>query len=104
MLFLMYWELNEEISGSARLNAVEKLKTAGLFPPENIEVLRFDVTPDYWGITLVNADTVADVSDFINMWRTACPGIFKITKISPARPIQESLVSANELIKKIKPE
>jgi hypothetical protein len=101
MLFLMYWELNEEISGKDRLKAVEKLKAAGLFPPENIEMLRFDVTPDYWGITLVNADTVADVSDFINMWRIACPGMFKTTKISPARPVQESLAAASELIEKI---
>jgi len=100
----MYWELNEDISGTARLKAVEKLKSAGLFPPENIDVVRFDVTPDYWGITLLNADTVADVSDFINMWRTACPGIFKMTKVSLARPVQESLASASELIKKIKPE
>ena len=67
-------------------------------------MLRFDVTPDFWGVTLFNADAVSDVSDFVNMWRIACPGIFKTTKVSPARPVQESLPSMSELIQKIQPD
>lgn len=101
MLFLIYWELNEETDALARLKAAEKLTAAELFPPQNVEVLRFDTTPDLWGVTLVEADDVGSVSNVINSWRIACPGIFKSTKISPARPVQEAMESAAELIKKL---
>ncbi len=101
MLFLIYWELNEDIDAMARLQAAEKLTAAGLFPPQNVEILRFDTTPDLWGVTLVEAGDVEGVSNVINSWRIACPGIFKSTKISPARPVQEAMEAAAELIKKL---
>ncbi|EDQ00493.1 hypothetical protein KT99_21339 [Shewanella benthica KT99] len=101
MLFLIYWELNEEIDAMSRLQAAEKLAAAELFPPKNVDVIRFDSTPDLWGMTLVEASNVEDVSNVVNMWRIACPGIFKKTKISPARPVQESMASIAELIKKL---
>jgi len=97
----MYWELNEDVSVSDRLQAAEKLMKAELFPPENIEIIRFDITPDNWGITLVNAESVDEISDLNNMWRIACPGIFKTTKLSPARSVQESIGTTTELLKRL---
>lgn len=104
MLFLMYWELNEGVSVADRLLAAEKLMTAKLFPPENIELVRFDITPDNWGITLVNAESIEELSNLNNMWRIACPGIFKTTKLSPARPVQESIGSTNALLQRLQSE
>lgn len=101
MLFLIYWELNEETDAITRLQAAEKLTAAELFPPQNVEVIRFDATPDLWGVTLVEASDVESIANVINSWRIACPGIFKSTKISPARPVQEAMASAAEMIKKL---
>jgi len=101
MLFLMYWELNENISVTERLQAAEKLIASGHFPPENIEIIRFDITSDNWGVILVDADSSEDVSNLNNMWRIVCPGIFKLTKVSPARPIQEAMETTNQLINEI---
>ena len=60
MLFLNYWELNDEVSISERLEAVEKLKKCKLFPPQNVEIIRFDITADNWGVTIFEADSVED--------------------------------------------
>jgi hypothetical protein len=101
MLFLMYWELNENISVKERVKAADMLISSGHFPPENIEIIRFDITSDNWGVILVDADSAEDVSNLNNMWRIVCPGIFKMTKVSPARPVQEAMEATNQLIKQI---
>lgn len=104
MLFLMYWELNENISVNDKLKAADKLISSGHFPPDNIEIIRFDITSDNWAVILVEADSSEDVSNLNNMWRVVCPGIFKMEKASPTRPVQEAMeamVATNQLINKI---
>lgn len=50
MLFLCYWELNENMPVIDHLKLGKMLLESGLFPPPGIELIRFDMTPDYWGI------------------------------------------------------
>ena len=99
MLFLIYWELNENVSVAERVGAGQKLMSAGLFPPEGVNIIRWDTTPDGWGITLLEADSEAAVSRALNLWRMAAPGIFKCTKTSTARPVQEEMESSGEFLK-----
>ncbi len=40
MLFLTYWELNENMSNAERLQVANKLMGAGLFPPEGVNMIR----------------------------------------------------------------
>jgi hypothetical protein len=99
MLFLTYWELNEATPASQQLQAAQKLMSSGLFPPKNVTILRWDATPDNWGILLAEADSVADVNQAITMWRAACPGFFAVTRTAPAMPVQETIPATAELLK-----
>ena len=102
MLFLTYWELNEKMSLEQRLEIAQKLTSSGLFPPENVKILRWDITPDGWGITICKADNAADVAKAFNMWRAAGTGFFNVTKTSPATPVEESMPDAAELLKTLR--
>jgi len=99
MLFLTYWELNENMSEQARTQIVQKLMSTGLYPPKGFKILRFDVTPDAWGIVVAEADSAADVMLANNLWRMAGAGFFKCTKTAPAMPIEEAMQAAGPVLK-----
>ena len=101
MLFLSYWELNENMSDQERLGIAEKLNSSKLFPPEGVNILRWDGTPDGWGIVLLEADSAANALRAINVWRAAGAGFFKVTKTSPALPIQDLIPIAAEMQQKL---
>lgn len=46
---------------------------------------------------LVDANSAEDVSNLNNMWRIVCSGVFKMTKASPVRPVQEAMKATNQL-------
>ena len=97
MLFLTYWELNESLSSKERLNVAKNLAESGLFPPKGVKIIRWDTSPDGWGILLLEAETASDVGRTLNAWRTAVPGFFKFTKTSPAMPLQDAIAAGQEL-------
>jgi hypothetical protein len=98
MLFVTYWELNENSAVAANLEAANKLTASGMFPPANVQILRWDITPDNWGILLVEADSAQAINDALSMWRAAVPGFFKLTKTAPALPVQEALPAAGKIL------
>jgi hypothetical protein len=97
MLFVMYWELSENMSQEAQLQAAQKVMSTGIY--EDVNIIRWDITPDGWGITIFEADSAADIMRTMDMWRTAGTGLFKCTKTSPAMPIQESMTLTGEVVK-----
>ena len=99
MLFLTYWELNENMSEGERLQVAEKLTSSGLFPPKGVNIIRWDTTPDAWGILLAEAESAADIARAIDMWRAAGAGFFKMTKTSSAIPVEEAISVSTELLK-----
>ncbi|MBI1880228.1 MAG: DUF3303 family protein [Chloroflexi bacterium] len=101
MLFLTYWELNENMSVEERQQIAGKLTASGLFPPKGVNIIRWDSTPDGWGIIVAEAETAADIFDAVNLWRTAGAGFFKFTKTSPAEPVQEVLPRVDGLLKSL---
>ena len=96
ILFLSYWELNEDRSDEDRLKAAQKLMSAGLFHPEGVNIIHWDGTPDGWGVVLMEADTIKQVFQNLNLCRTALPGFFNLTKTVPAAPVQEIISLAQE--------
>jgi hypothetical protein len=102
MLFLTYFELNEDMPIEERMPIGQKLMAAGLFPPKGVKVLRWDRTADAWGILTVEADSAADVLQMLDVWRMAGAGFFKLTRTSPAVPIQETLAKGGELLQAVK--
>jgi hypothetical protein len=101
MLFLAYWELNENMPESERLAIAKKLTLSGLFPPKGVKVLRWDETPDSWGILLIEAESAMDVALTLDTWRMGGAGFFKFTKTAPAFPIAESMQKYEEVQKTI---
>ena len=92
MLFVTYWELNENMPVNERLNIAAKLTSAGLFPPEGVKILQWITTPDGWGITLAEADSAAAISRSMEIWRMAGAGFFKSSKTAPAMQIDKELI------------
>jgi uncharacterized protein YfaA (DUF2138 family) len=99
MLFLTYWELNEAIPVAEQLKISQKLMSLGLVPFEGFNIIRWDMTPDGWGILLGEAKSAADVDKAVYMWRAAGAGFFKVTRTAPAQPVQEVLEQHGELLK-----
>lgn len=91
MLFLTYWKVNEGLSAERTQEIAETLTREGLFPPEDVELLRWDGTPDGWGVAVIEADDYAAVNNALNMWRAAAgdTAFFEETKTAPAAPVEE---------------
>lgn len=103
MQFLTFWKLNEEMSAEHRQQIAEKLTSQGLFPPENVELVRWDGTPDDWGVAIMEADDVQAVTSALNMWRIAGgeTAFFEKTMTAPAAPVQETLADQAALIDRV---
>jgi len=101
MLFLIYWELNEQVSISQRIAALNQLQKAELFPPPDVEIIRFDITPGQWGSSVIEAESSAAIMRHLGAWRVACPGIFVTTKVSPAMPVADSVVEMMGVLKQL---
>lgn len=91
MLFLTYWKLNENMSTEQRNEIAMTLTQEQTFPPEDVELVRWDGTPDGWGIALMEADDFAAVNNALNMWRTAAgdTAFFEETRTAPAAPTED---------------
>jgi hypothetical protein len=98
MLFLTYWELNENMPMKERLEAAHKVTASGLFPPKGVKIVRWDMTPDEWGILLLEAEDVADVHRALSLWRVAGAGFFRLTKTAPTHPAQQAIALLRELL------
>lgn len=99
MLFVTYWELNEDMSVEERQEIAERLTSSGLFPPKGVDILRWDGTPDGWGILVAEAESAADITDALAIWRAAGAGFFKSTRTAPAQPIRDGIARQAELLK-----
>ncbi|UCG00626.1 MAG: hypothetical protein JSW11_13530 [Candidatus Heimdallarchaeota archaeon] len=102
MLYLVYWELNEEISSAdiartgIKLNELEEI--------EGAEVVSWIVTPDNWGISLLKVESVEAAFKTVARWRIALPGLFKCWKGALAMEVEQAIplaVSEAELIEKL---
>jgi len=97
MLFLTYWELNEDMPVEQRLKITQKL--SAMLPLKGVNIIQWVITPDAWGILLAEAENAADISKAINIWRVAGAGFFKSTRTAPAQTIQESVSQQSDLLK-----
>ncbi|WP_336346002.1 DUF3303 family protein [Halalkalicoccus ordinarius] len=93
MLFLTHWKLNEGLSPQQTNEIATQLMEDGMFPPEDVEVIRWDGTPDGWGIVVWEADSVQAINKGLNMWRAAADetAFFERTKTAPAAPVEETV-------------
>lgn len=103
MLFLTYWKLNEGISTRQTNEIAMQLTQEELFPPAGTEILRWDTTPDGWGITLWEADDYTAVQNGLNMWRAAAgeTAFFEETKTAPAAPAEDVIQETAEMLQQL---
>jgi len=102
MLFLCYWELNRNLPTMTHVKIANMLTEAGLFPPEGVELIRFDKTASGWGVTVFKADSAEAASSLIALWSVAVPGFFQKVKLSPAMPVKDAAANAARLYKSVK--
>jgi len=92
MLFITYWELNQDFDPADLAEITQLILSKKLYPTEGVKQLGWYVsTGDYWGITIAEADTEEQLVKDMSVWRMAKPGLFKTTKTSPAMEIAQVL-------------
>jgi hypothetical protein len=93
MLFLSYWELNENITPKDVVELAAKLMEKGLWPAEGTEILGFYTTTEVpiWGITIEEAESVESILKGAAVWTNEKPGFFKVLRVSPAMPAEEAI-------------
>lgn len=93
MQFLTHYEINERLSNRAVQGIAETLTAEGTFPPEGVEILRWDATPDNWGVLVWEADDYRAVNHAVNVWRAAAgeEAFFEETTTTPAAPVEDIL-------------
>ena len=101
MLFVTVWELNENSPIAANIAGAQQLMSAGLFPPAGVTIIRWDSTPDSWGVLIAEAESAGAMETALNLWRTAIPGFFKRTRTAPATPVQETIGRAAEMLEQL---
>ena len=103
MIFIAYWELNNDFDPSELAGVAQTLISKKLWPVEGMKEIAWYVsTSDNWGITIVEAETEEQIVEMTGMWRIAKPGIFKLVKTTPAMEIVKIVPALMKLAKKIK--
>ena len=94
MLFLSYWELNENLSPKDVVKVGTGLLEKNLWPVKGVKMLGWYVAAGEvptWGITIEEAKTVEQVMKGVAVWTNAKPGLFKVVKVSPAMTAEEAM-------------
>lgn len=98
MLFISYFELNENFDPSELADIGLELINKKLYPAEGVEQVGWYLsTSDYWGITISKSDSEQAMLRSTNMWRIVKPGIFKSIKTSLAMETMDLIPSLIEL-------
>jgi len=94
LLFVSYWELNENLSPKDIVKVGAELLEKKLWPVEGVEILGWYVAAGEvptWGITIEEAKTVEQVLKGVAVWTNAKPGLFKVVKVSPAMTAEDAI-------------
>jgi hypothetical protein len=103
MIFISYWELNDNFDPTELTEIAQSLISKKVWPVEGMKEIAWYVsTSDNWGITIAEAETEEQMVEMAGMWRIAKPGIFKLVKTTPAMEIVKMLPVIMKLGKKIK--
>jgi hypothetical protein len=99
MLFVVYWELNENLNPKDVGKLATELLEKGLFPVEGVKQLGWYGTTSVptWGVTIEEADNAEAIFKDITVWTNAKPGFFKVLKVAPAMTAQDAIRVAMEM-------
>ena len=100
MLFLTYWEVNENMPVAERMSITQTWPSFFL-PPRGRQTPLGGKARDGGETLLTEADNAIDVALALDYWRMAGAGFFKQTKTAPATPIAEAMPHWAEAMKAI---
>lgn len=99
---MVYWELNQDFDPAELAEIAQKLISKKLFPAEGIKQIGFYMsTSDFWGITILEADSEEQLARDSNMWRLAKPGYLRLMKTTPAVDVTKMIPLIMKLKKQI---
>jgi len=101
MLFLVYYELNPSLDPAEILDAYQKIQEAEI-ELEKWETKGWYITPEHWGVAIVETESVDDVMKNAYEWRLALPGMFKTYNIAPVAEVEQAVPLLAKMIRKIK--
>ena len=102
MLFASYWELSENVAVQDQFGAAQKIMSSELFPPQGVNIVHWGITPDRWGVLIIEAENAEQVDRAFYIWRAALAGIFKVSKTAPMLSIQDHMAVAGDVIESLK--
>lgn len=97
MLFVTYWEVNPNFDAKKIAEVAAELTKTGAWPIEGTKVHGWYITPEGWGITIMEAENEKVAFKSANIWRHALPGIFTEYKSSVALTAKEAIAIGLEL-------
>lgn len=101
MLFVTYYELSNDVAFEEILEAGNRLVEEGRWPPDGMEVLRWDGTVNNWGITVAEADDFETAYRAQAMWEALVPGMFEEIKTVPAAPVEEIMEEGGKVLEEL---
>jgi len=101
MLFIVYYELDPALDPADIINAYQKIQEADI-QAEKWEVKGWYITPEYWGVAIVDTDSAEDIAQNANSWRVALPGMFKTYNVSPVLEVEKYVPIGAKLVRKIR--
>lgn len=69
---------------------------AGLWPPEGMEVIRWDATVNNWAVTIAEADDFETVYRAQALWEASVPGMFHKIKTVSGGPVEKVMAEGAE--------
>jgi len=72
------------------------------YPAPGVKQLAWYLSARYWGISISKAETAEDITNNINLWRIAKPGIFRSIKVELASEIVQLIPQVFKLSRKVK--
>lgn len=103
MLFITYYELANDVELDEVLEAGNRLIEEGHWPPEGMDVIRWDGTVNRWGVTIAEADDFETIYRAQAMWETLVPGMFAEIKTVPGAPVEEIMAEGGEVLNELAP-
>ena len=100
MLFIVYYELDPSLDPADILTAYQKIQEAEI-EAEKWDVKGWYITPEHWGVAIVDTDSVDDMMKNAYQWRLALPGIFTTYNISPVSEVEQAIPILAKMMRKI---
>ncbi len=101
MLFIIYYELDSNLDPADMLTAYQKIQEAEV-EFEKWETKGWYITPEDWGVAIVECDSVDDMMKNSYQWKLALPGFFTKYNVSPVAEVEQAVPVLAKMMRKFK--